>query len=206
MRKYNNLFFFVHVLTSVSLFESCECIYWLWKSSRWIWIFWSTFLWWTCNFLYFEKWVATILLLVCEPWKMWNILSNGEHHHETQFSNVSFLACFVFRIIKFQLETKRIFSIVDVITSFHWCRLGSNNLVHFVMKCKELANNVNEGCLGSKKLFLFNFLTHEKSFDWQEQDHYWKGRTLWKECITSIFANNISCLFFLWQTKNEVFQ
>jgi hypothetical protein len=30
------------------------------------------------------------------------------------------------------------------------------------MKCKELANNVNEGCLGSKKLFLFNFLTHEK--------------------------------------------
>lgn len=82
--------------------------------------------------------------------------------HETQLSNVSFLACYVFRIIKFQLETKRIFSIVDVITSFHWFRLGSENLVHFVI---TLANNVTKGCLGSKKFFLFNFSIHEEKFD-----------------------------------------
>ncbi len=56
--------------------------------------------------------------------------------HESQFSHVVFPAHQILRIVGFQIETKRIFNLVGIITNLQRSRLGIENLDRLIVIAK----------------------------------------------------------------------
>jgi hypothetical protein len=71
--------------------------------------------------------------------------------HELQFPNISFVARKILKILGSQIETKRIFNIVGVLTSLCHCRLGVENLDKFVIIMKNRSSNARVDCMREGK-------------------------------------------------------
>jgi hypothetical protein len=73
--------------------------------------------------------------------------------HEQQFSNLTYLAQQVMGIVGSQIETKRIFNMVGVITSLKRCQLGIENLDKLVTIMKNWPNDPKFECTSGPKSF-----------------------------------------------------
>jgi hypothetical protein len=66
--------------------------------------------------------------------------------HEICFLNYFFVARKILGILGSQIETKRIFSIVGMLTNLRCCRLGVNNLNKLVMVLKNWSGDAKANC------------------------------------------------------------
>jgi len=71
--------------------------------------------------------------------------------HEGQFSNVGFLAKWVFGIVRFQIEIEKMFNLIGVLTTLKSCHLQVQNLNQII----TIINNwPNDPCQNSSNIVI----------------------------------------------------
>jgi hypothetical protein len=61
------------------------------------------------------------------------------------FPTIGFLACQILNIVRFQIETKKIFSLADIVTNLGECHLQKTNLKKLIFVNKNWPNEPNVG-------------------------------------------------------------
>ncbi len=83
------------------------------------------------------------------------------------FPIVGFLACQIFGVVGFQIETKRFFSLVGIFTNLRGCHLQTENLEKLIFVNKNWRNDARIGCKSPSNLveFLEKDVNIEEEFE-----------------------------------------
>ncbi len=122
---------------------------------------WSKFLWggkklwtsdlkWSYSARVINKWTIFISPLAYEAWALHTTLNLVEVPWIV-VSNIYFIARQILGIHRFQIETKKIFSIVGVLTSLCHCRLRVENLDKLVIIMKNWSFDSRVDCMCEQK-------------------------------------------------------
>ncbi len=66
--------------------------------------------------------------------------------HEVMFPTIGVLAHQILSIVRSQIETKMIFSLVGMLTNLRWCHLQSENFKNLIFVSKNWPSDLRDGC------------------------------------------------------------